>query len=135
MSRWIGAAAVAALLVVIAWRLAVRGPHLATGDLPIPGERVTYAVEVVNGTDVDGLARAVTRRLRHQGIDVVSFGSATGGGTDSTLVLVRRGDGAAGLAVRKALGIGRVASAPDSTLLLDVTVLLGRDAITLDRDP
>lgn len=133
MNRWIGAAAVAALIVVIAWRLAVRGPHPATGGLPIPGERVTYVVEVLNGTAADGLARAVTRRLRRQGIDVVSFGSATGGGTDSTLVLVRRGDSAAGLVIRKALGFGRVAVARDSTLLLDVTVLLGRDA--LDRDP
>jgi hypothetical protein len=135
MSRWIGAVVVAALIVIIAWRLAVRGPRPATGDLPIPGERVPYVVEVLNGTGADGLARGVTRRLRHQGIDVVSFGSATVGGTDSTLVIVRRGDTAAGLVVRRALGLGRVTFAPDSTLLLDVTVLLGRDAIVLDRSP
>ena len=135
MSKWIGAVGVAALIVVAAWRLAIRGPGAATGALPIPGERMPYVVEVLNGTDADGLARAVTRRLRHQGIDVVSFGSAMAGGTDSTLVLVRRGDTAAGLAVRKALGFGRVAFAPDSTLLLDVTVLLGREATARDRDP
>jgi hypothetical protein len=135
VSKWLGAVGVAALLVVIAWRLAVHGPGAAAGALPIPGERIPYLVEVLNGTDADGLARAVTRELRHQGIDVVSFGSATTGGADSTLVLVRRGDTAAGLAVRKALGFGRVVFAPDSTLLLDVTVLLGREATARDRHP
>jgi hypothetical protein len=133
VKRWIGALVVAAVVVVLAWRLAIRGPIAPTAHMPIPGERVPYAVEVLNGTDADGLARTFTRRLRHQGIDVVSFGSAAGAGADSTLVLVRRADTAAGLAVRKALGFGRVAFAPDSTLLLDVTVLLGRDA--LERDP
>jgi hypothetical protein len=133
MRRWIGALVAAALVIVLAWRWAERA---GTGParLAIPGERVPYAVEVVNGTDVDGLARDVTRMLRHQGIDVVSFSSA-GAAPDSTLVEVRRGDTAVGLVVRKALGFGRIVLAPDSTLLLDVTVRLGRDAAALDRQP
>jgi hypothetical protein len=134
MKRWIGALVVAAAVVVLAWRWT---EHSGAGEtrLAIPGERVPYAVEVVNGTDVDGLARDITRLLRHQGIDVVSFGSASGGAVDSTLVQVRRGDTAAGLVVRKALGLGRVVFAPDSTLLVDVTVRLGRDAAARDGNP
>lgn len=135
MSRWIGAVVVAGLVVAIAWHLVARGPRAAAANLAVPGERVPYLVEVLNGTDADGLARAVTHRLRRQGFDVVLFGSAAAGGIDSTQLLVRRGDAAAGLAVRKALGFGRVALATDSALLLDVTVLLGRDAIPIDRHP
>ena len=135
MKRRIGALLVGAAVMVLAWRWAVHSSAGEAGRLAIPGERVPYAVEVVNGTDVDGLARDVTRMLRHQGIDVVSFGSASGATVDSTLVQVRRGDTAAGFAVRKALGLGHVVFAPDSTLLVDVTVRLGRDAAALDRDP
>jgi hypothetical protein len=59
---------------------------------------------------------------------VVSYGTAPEGGVDSTLVLVRSADTAAGWAVREALGFGRVVVEPDARLLLDVTVVLGRDA-------
>lgn len=90
---------------------------------------------MLNATDVDGLARDVTRRLRRGGVDVVSFGSASEPGRDSTDLLVRRGDSAAGLVVRDVLGFGRVRLEPDASLLLDVTVVLGTDAAAVDRDP
>jgi hypothetical protein len=84
-------------------------------------------VEVLNGTTVDGLAREVTQRLRHAGIDVVSFGGAQDTSLDSTVILVRRGDSTDALRVRRALGLGRVLIEPDARLLLDVSVLVGRD--------
>jgi hypothetical protein len=84
-------------------------------------------VEVLNGTPIDGLAREVTGRLRQAGIDVVSFGSGTDTTRDSTTIVVRRGDSTAALPVRRALGLGRVVVEPDSRLLLDVSVLAGRD--------
>jgi hypothetical protein len=102
---------------------------------PVPGARVRYTVEVLNATPVDGLARAVTLRLRRRGVDVVYFGTAEGGPRDSTRIVVRRGDSTAALAVRELLGLGRIVVEPDSGLLLDVTVLLGADATALDRDP
>ena len=95
--------------------------------LPIPGEDPTIAVEVLNGTLVDGLARTLTRQLRRAGIDVVYFGSARVNDLDSTVILVRRGDSTVATPVREALGAGRIVVEPDSLLLLDVTVLLGRD--------
>jgi len=112
--------------VVLAVLLTGRGQAGVAG-YPVPGERLPYVVEVLNGTDVDGLARSMTFRLRRAGLDVVSYGTSPDV-AESTLILVRSGDAEAGSAVRDALGVGRVVAEPDPHLLLDVTVVLGRDA-------
>jgi len=67
--------------------------------------------------------------LRRAGIDVVSYGNATSQAerADSTRILVRRGDRAAGERVRRALMVGTVLLRPDTTRLVDVSVLLGAD--------
>jgi len=62
-------------------------------------------------------------------MDVVYFGTAPGESLDSTRIVIRRGDGAVGERVRRALGIGKVIVRRDSTLLLDASVLLGRDFV------
>ncbi len=98
-----------------------RGPR-------IPGEGRRITVEVLNGTSVDGLAREMTRRLRAKGIDVVFFGTAEVSGQDSTMIIVRSVDSTAASVVREGLGVGRITIEPDPRLLLDVTVVLGRDA-------
>ena len=95
--------------------------------LPVPGENLGITVEVLNGTLVDGLARTVTGQLRRAGVDVVYFGSASVNDLDSTLILVRRGDSTVATPIHRALAAGRIIVEPDSLLLLDVTVLLGRD--------
>lgn len=93
-------------------------------------------VEVLNASGRAGLARAAALQLRRAGVDVVYFGNAAEGPLDSTRVLVRRGDLAAGTRVRTALGAGAVAAAPDSARLVDVTVLLGRDfSARVELDP
>jgi hypothetical protein len=101
----------------------------------IPGERETLQVEVLNASRAVGLARAVTRRLRDAGLDVVYYGSDAETALDSTEILVRRGDAAAGARVREALGAGRVLAAPDASRLVDVTVRLGADLAAVRRDP
>ena len=103
--------------------------------LPPPGsDGATVVIEVLNATDRSGLARIATMRLRERGIDVVAFGNASEP-VDSTLLVVRRGDERAAERVRRALGLGRVLVDRDSSLFLDVTVLLGADfAATLDLD-
>ncbi len=95
--------------------------------LRVPGEDLTIVVEVLNGTLVDGLARTVTGQLRRAGVDVVYFGSASENDLDSTLILVRRGDSTVATPIHEVLGAGRIIVEPDSLLLLDITVLLGRD--------
>jgi hypothetical protein len=97
----------------------------------VPGEDgPRIVVEVLNTTGKGGLARTGTRVLRRAGIDVVSYGNAASEsdrGSDSTRILVRRGDREAGERVRRALKVGSVAVQSDSTRLVDVSVLLGAD--------
>lgn len=84
-------------------------------------------VEVLNGAGQAGLARKAMERLRARGFDVVYFGNATAFGRDSSVVMARTGRLDDAKEVAGALGIRNVKSAPDSTLLLEVTVVLGAD--------
>jgi len=95
---------------------------------PIPGERDgRVMVEVLNAGGRPGAARVGALTLRRAGLDVVYFGNADAGSLDSTRIVVRRGNLAAGQRVRAALKLGSVSLELDSSRLLDVTVLLGRD--------
>ena len=109
--------------------LGCRGTERRTA-FGIPGDRGTrLQVEVLNASARDGLARIGVRVLRRAGVDVVYFGTAPGEPLDSTRIVVRRGSIAVGERVRRALGIGKVVVQRDSTLLLDASVLLGRDFV------
>ena len=125
--------AVAAVLIGAA--VIIMATRIGAGDqqLPIPGERDTVQVQVLNATGVDGLARAVTIRLRRAGIDVVDFGTAASAPLDTTQIVIRRGDSTAGIAVRDVLGVGRIVVDPDPDLLLDISVMLGLDAVPRDQ--
>ena len=92
--------------------------------IPSPERRVT--VEVLNGTRRAGAARAATRLLRRQGLDVVFFGNADTPAR-STRVIVRRGDPAAAETCCQALGVGRILVEPDTLRRVDVSVILGED--------
>jgi len=120
------AVGLAAAVFTVWWHVRA-GAGSAAAARPIPGERVHVVAEVLNTTRGVGLARAATRVLRDAGIDVVYFGSDTGAVADSTLVLVRRGDAGSAARVARALGVGAVRQAPDSSRLVDVTVRLGSD--------
>lgn len=86
-------------------------------------------VAVLNASGRPGLARIGTRMLRDAGVDVLSFGNSTEAKTplDSTKILVRRGPASVGERIRRALKVGKIVMAPDSSLLLDASVLLGAD--------
>lgn len=84
-------------------------------------------VEVLNGGGRRGMARLATQQLRDRAIDVVYMGNATSFGRDSSVVVDRLGKPEAAEKVAEALGITQVLSEPDSTLFLDVTVLLGSE--------
>lgn len=92
---------------------------------PPPGRRIR--VEVLNASGTPGVARDAMRALRDGGFDVVYFGNARGFAPDTSLVLDRVGTPGAAREVAEALGIDRVAPRPDTTLYLEVTVVLGRD--------
>ncbi|MEJ2502962.1 MAG: LytR C-terminal domain-containing protein, partial [Gemmatimonadota bacterium] len=80
-----------------------------------------------NGAGAPGLARDATHVLRARGFDVVYFGNAGRFDHVRSVVLDRVGDTLGARAVAASLGIDSVAAAPDRTLMLDVSVVLGED--------
>lgn len=94
-------------------------------DGEVGRERVR--VEVLNAAGVAGLARAGTERIRAAGYDVVYYGNAAAFGRDTSVVLDRSGRSDAARAVAAAMDIPLVLEQPDTSLYLDVTVVLGRD--------
>jgi hypothetical protein len=99
---------------------------LAVVNLPPLPHHVT--AEVLNVGRVPGAARVATDLVRHAGIDVVFYGGidSVDKGNGHTRVLIRRGDTTGVGRVLDALGTADVASAPDSTRLVDLSILLGR---------
>ncbi len=84
-------------------------------------------VEVLNGAGRSGLARDATHRLRGNGFDVVFFGNADHFGYRRSVAIDRLGEIDRARGVAAALGIDSVITAVDSTLMLEVTVVLGSD--------
>lgn len=89
-------------------------------------EGVRIRVEVLNASNVQGLARRATRHLRDRGFDVVYFGTEREK-RDSTIVLDRADQAEWARLVAAALGGAPTDSRPGSSRNLDVTVLLGPD--------
>lgn len=122
-----------AVLVLVGSMLAGLGP--ADGSSVDAAEEPQSAaaaeervrVEVLNAAGLPGLARAATERLRAAGLDVVYYGNAPSFGRDTSLVLDRSGRPDAARDVAEAAGIETVLERPDTTLYLDVTVIIGRD--------
>jgi hypothetical protein len=123
-------AVVAVLVLAASMVLGMRGGNapapVVEADPGIPG-RDGIRVEVLNASGLAGVARRGTERLRATGFDVVYYGNAVGFPPDSSVVLDRLGKPEAAAAVGRALGISSVRTAADTTLYLDVTVVLGAD--------
>ena len=85
-------------------------------------------VQVLNGCGEEGLALKATRFLRQHDYDVVEMKNAPHFGYDETEVVAMRESREVAEMVRDALGFGRVVFAPDSTMMLDVSVILGADS-------
>ena len=84
-------------------------------------------VEVLNGAGTTGLARDATYRLRGDGFDVVFFGNADHFQHDRSVIIDRVGTPERARAVAAALGVDSVVTDVDSSLMLEVTVILGDD--------
>ena len=119
----------AGLALILALALASACRHRALPRaFAVPGDTgPALTVEVINTTGRSGLARSGTRLLRGAGIDVVNYFASSDKPLDSTRIVVRRGTAATGERVRAVLKVGRVVVQPDSTRLVDVSVLLGAD--------
>ena len=101
------------------------------GGQPAPaadfGDASRVRVEVLNGAGKMGLARDATHVLRGHGFDVVFFGNAARFDHARSRVIDRTGELEHARAVAAALRIDSMATAIDSSLMLEVTVVLGED--------
>jgi hypothetical protein len=87
----------------------------------------TIRVEVLNGTDIDGLAKLVAERLKKRGFDVIEVGNAKEK-LKRTVILDRKKQGCENARfVRRWVGRGEVQYFPDPSLIMDVSVILGED--------
>jgi hypothetical protein len=104
-------------------------PDVAGDPLsPPPVEQARIRVQVRNASGIPGAAAEVTEYLRDAGFDVVDFGNADESDRPQTVVVDRLGSPARAREVAAALRGVPIESGIDTTLYLDVTVLVGRDA-------
>lgn len=116
---------VLAIRLIVGWSASTGGSATSTIDALAPSG-VRVRVEVLNASEVRGLARRATMHLRDRGFDVVYFGTERPL-RDSTLVLDRSGHPEWARLVADALGGVPVEARPDSSRYVDVTVSLGPD--------
>lgn len=109
------------LLLLASASVALRVAHDAKVEPRAP------KIQVANGSGVPEMAQRAARQLRNRGIDVRDIGNADADTYTKTLVLLRRGDPAVAQQVARALGTATVLEQLDPTLLVDVTVVIGRD--------
>ena len=129
--RWVLLALVVGLLGYVLWRAYPKGDTRADifGDDVARIERIVpdsvrIKVEVLNATNIRGLARRGTFVLRDLGFDVVGSGNSSEK-TDSTVIYVRSGRMDWAELAARGLGGARIVARPDSSRYLDLTILLG----------
>lgn len=100
-------------------------------------ERGRIRVEVRNGSGIAGAAGRTTEFLRDAGFDVVDFGNADRFDHERTVVVDRVGHPRRAREVAAALRGVPIRTDPDSSLFLDVTVVIGEDLeeVLSRRDP
>ncbi len=106
------------------------GKPSSSGEEDAGGENwpdVRVRVEVLNAGGRRGMARLATEQLRDRGFDVVYLGNAEAWSGGGSVVLARTGDSLTARKVADVLGVGAVRNEPDSTRLVDVTVVLGAE--------
>lgn len=96
----------------------------------IPGETgIAYTrVEVLNGCGVDNLAYKVTLFLREEGFDVVEISNVKGENVERTIIIERVDKNMKNAKLLgKIMKCSNITTMIDSTLFLEVTLLLGND--------
>jgi len=104
----------------------VRGPVQRARLPELPGGK-PIRIEVLNGSGVAKAGLGLAEELRDAGFDVVSIGNADRSDYEETLVLDRVGELEYAEAVAAKLGVEPAFRQKNEDLLLEVTVILGRD--------
>jgi hypothetical protein len=113
----------AAGILVMVWL--VREPLFGLG--PWRGWAKPVRVEVLNGSGVFRAGQRAAEELREGGFDVVDIRNADRSDYQETLVLDRVGVPRHARAVARKLGVKSTTQQKNDELLLEVTVILGRD--------
>ena len=117
------------LMVIASASMAIYSARrLAGGSAPAP------QVQVLNGSGIAEMGQRAADTLRRRGLDVVAVGNADAADYAETLVLVRRGHAGVAHEVAAALGRGRVLEQRDTSLRVDVTIILGQDYAGRDAE-
>ncbi len=120
--KTVGVAAVGLLAAVMVASLGLRAR-----EAPAREDGKPIRVEVLNGSGVYRAGLGLAGELREHGFDVVDVRNADRGDYAETIVLDRVGVETYALKVASALGIPGYLEQRNSELLLEVTVILGRD--------
>lgn len=104
----------------------LRGPAQRSHVPELKGGR-PIRVEVLNGSPVDKAGLGLAEALRSRGFDVVSIGNADRADYEQTLVLDRVGRLDYARAVAEELQVEPAFRQKNEDLLLEVTVILGKD--------
>ena len=98
-----------------------------SSDDPKYDDSLTVSIEILNGTDSDGLAQRTKALYESFGFDVVSFGNADHNEYINTLVLDRKGKTYAAERVAEVIKCERIHSKLDSESRAEITLILGKD--------
>jgi anionic cell wall polymer biosynthesis LytR-Cps2A-Psr (LCP) family protein len=93
----------------------------------IRDENIVIRLEILNGTDVSGLAARTAERYRSFGFDVVAVGNATSDDVVSTLVIDRQGNEVFAQRTADIIGAHLIETDMSQQAAVDVTVILGKD--------
>lgn len=111
--------------LVLSWAWATFAPRR---EAPVAGEaQRVIRVQVLNGTSEGGIGARVASYLRSGGYHVVEVKNADRSDYFATLVVARRADPSAAIAVARYLGGPPVIRQAWSSDLAEVTVVLGSD--------
>jgi hypothetical protein len=129
--KWGGAAMAAIALAAVTVMIV---PPTKEDGIPVRPDGKPIRVEVLNGSGVRHAGLAAAEALRERGFDVVDIRNADRSDYEATVVLDRVGNLDYAWAVADEIGVGQARQAPDESLLLEVTVILGRDRGALYGD-
>lgn len=93
----------------------------------IRDENIVIRLEILNGTDVSGLATRTAQLYRSYGFDVVAVGNAQSDEVEQTLVVDRVGSEVFARRTADIIRAPIVESEPNAQAAVDVTVILGKD--------
>jgi hypothetical protein len=90
-------------------------------------ENIVIRLEILNGTDITGLASRTAELYRSYGFDVVAVGNAQSSDVEETLVVDRVGNDVFARRTADIIRAPAIESATDGQAVVDVTVILGKD--------